>query len=184
MKMKIALLTLHSHISRPAFPLAAACLAAVLSKTRRQDVQLIDLFPDMTLATMWETVLASGGDLVAFPLYSWNRHPLLSLARELRHHRPQLRLVACGPEATADAAGVLAEGGLDGAVFSNEETPFGHLVEALAAGSSPAGTAGLLWQTPAGAVTGPPDVPSDPEALPSPWLTGVLTPAPGDSVPW
>lgn len=182
--MKIALITLHLHPSPPAIPLAAACLAAALPPSLRPGVRLLDLFSGTPVETMREQILAEEWALAAFQIYSWNRRPLLALTRALRRQGSPVRLVAGGPEATADPAGVLAEGELDGVVCGEEETPFARLVEKLAGGGDPAGTPGLLWQSPAGPIAGPPAPAADPETLPSPWLTGVLTPPAGGSVPW
>ncbi len=182
--MKIVLPTLHVRRSPQAVPLAAACLAAALPAPLRDQATLLDFFPPAAEEEMLEEILACRPDLVAFPLYVWNRTALLALARRLRRELPALRLVAGGPEATADPAGVLAEGALDGVVRGEGEIAFARLAEQLSRGEEPSGLPGLSWQTPRGMVAGPDSPPAEPEELPSPWLSGVLAPAAGGGVLW
>jgi len=183
--MRITLATLHVRPSAQAVPLAAACLAAALPENLRQQTLMLDLFPgedDERLLTM---LLAGDPDLVAFPLYLWNRQRILSLASRLRQLRPKLFLLAGGPEATADPEGVLAEGELDAVIRGEGEITFRDLLTALEQGEDPSGMAGLNLRTPDGIVAGP-DRPAVArlDEFPSPWLTGVLTPAAGGGVLW
>jgi hypothetical protein len=182
--MKIVLATLHVRRSAQAVPLAAACVAAVLPQPLRATTELLDFFPENSLEQMTEEILSRRPDLVAFPLYAWSRKAVLSLARRLRQARPELRLLAGGPEATADPAGVLADGALDGVIRGEGETTFASLAETLALGGDPAGQPGLSWKTSAGIITGPDVAPAELERLLSPWLAGVLTPPPGSGVLW
>ena len=127
--MKILLPTLHVRRSAQAVPLAAGCLAATLPPRLRDAAELLDFFPEDTLEQMVEEILGRHPDLVAFPVYVWNRQQILALTRALRQAQPALRLVAGGPEATADAAGVLAGGALDGVVHDEGETVFALLAD-------------------------------------------------------
>ncbi|PLY07763.1 MAG: hypothetical protein C0624_03335 [Desulfuromonas sp.] len=99
--MKIVLATLHVRPSAQAVPLAAGCLAAALPEAQRRNCKLLDLFPEQDPDTWLEQLLENDPDLIAFPLYSWNRLPILDLARRLRQIRPAILLVAGGPEASA-----------------------------------------------------------------------------------
>ncbi len=182
--MKILLVTLHVRRSAQAVPLAAACLAAALPPSLLATTELLSFFPEDSEEQMQQEILSRGADLAAFPLYVWNRTALLSLSRKLRSARPALRLVAGGPEATADPLGVLAEGALDGAICGEGELVFAALAATLAGGGSPAGQAGTVWQTAQGPVSGAEAPLPDLRQLPSPWLKGVLPPAPGGGVLW
>lgn len=183
--MRILLVTLHVRPSAQAVPLAAGCLAAALPDRRRRNVRLLDLFPRAAEGEALERILGFDPQMVAFPLYAWNRQEVLSLARRLRADRPRLFLLCGGPEASADPEGVLREGGLDAVIRGEGEGPFRDLVEALARGKAPSALPGLVLQTPAGIVSGPePRAAASLEELSSPWLTGVLKPRSGGGVLW
>ncbi|BCR06731.1 B12-binding domain-containing radical SAM protein [Desulfuromonas versatilis] len=183
--MNIALATLHANRSAQAVPLAAACLAAALPEGLRRKTRLVDLYPDQDQEAMVRALLAANPQLVAFSLYVWNREALLALARRLRRERPALRLVAGGPEATTDPAGVLRDGDLDAVIRGEGEASFRELVEALEQGPLRVAPAGVTLNTPEGPVAGPERAPAeDLDALASPWLSGVLTPPAGGGVLW
>lgn len=179
--MRILLATLHVRPSAQATPLAAANLKAALPDPYRQTTELLDLFLEQTQDQMLDAILETGPDLVAFPLYLWNRHQVLRLAARLRQNRPQLFLVAGGPEASATPAAILGEDLFDAVVRGEGETVFTTLVERLAAGQP-------LGRLP-GVCT--PDSPQTNgvfcdrlEQLPSPYLCGVLPIQPGGGVLW
>lgn len=81
---------------------------------------------------------------VGFSLYVWNRDLLLAAARDLRSDRPGLVLFAGGPEATADPAGVLVEGGLDFVVAGEGEEAAPLALENALAGADPGAVPGVL----------------------------------------
>jgi radical SAM superfamily enzyme YgiQ (UPF0313 family) len=111
--LKILLATLHVRPSAQATPLAAACLKAALPGPLRDQTRLLDLYLSQSPEQMLAAIRRLQPDVVAFPLYLWNRQPVLALARELRRLRPELFLLAGGPEASADSRAILADGGLD-----------------------------------------------------------------------
>ncbi len=99
--------------------------------------------------------------------------------------RPELTLVAGGPEAYADPANVLGEGGFDAVVRGEGEATFSQLVQALARGEALAPIPGLTVAMPDGvrsAGSRPPA--ADLDDFPSPWLTGTLVPQEGGGVLW
>jgi len=170
--MHILLPTLHVRPSPQAVPLAAACLKAALPEESRRHATLLDLQPRQSDAEMLAAMLATAPDLVAFPLYVWNRRRICALAKQLRQARPDLILVAGGPEVMADSARVRAEEVFDYLIGGEGEESFAALVARLSRGEAPDATAPLT--------TSPPP----PEALPSPWLSGALTPTEGGGVLW
>ncbi|MCP3175741.1 DUF4080 domain-containing protein [Desulfuromonas sp. KJ2020] len=183
--MTIVLPTLHVRRSAQAVPLAAACLAAALPASLRSATHLPDFFPDQSDEDILAGILAFAPDLVAFPIYVWNRRRLTQLARQLKQRRPALRLVAGGPEATADAAAILAEGIFDALVCGEGEIPFAHLLTAWQDSEAATPRAGILFknqQAPAVCETnaGPESL----DELTSPWLTGTLVPQTGQGVLW
>ncbi|HEY7744993.1 MAG TPA: radical SAM protein [Desulfuromonadales bacterium] len=183
--MNIVLATLHVRPSAQAVPLAAACLAASLPENLRRKTRLLDLFPGEDDEQLLTAILTGDPDLVAFPLYLWNRHRVLTLARSLRRRRPDLFLLAGGPEATADPEGVLVEGELDAVIRGEGEITFRDLLAAREKGDDPTGLAGLTLRTAAGVAAGPERAAvAHLDDLPSPWLTGILTPTAGSGVLW
>lgn len=170
--MRILLPTLHVRPSPQAVPLAAACLKAALPEDSRRRTSLLDLYPRQSDAEMLAEILAAAPDLVAFPLYVWNRRRLLTLARQLRQSRPDLLLVVGGPEVMADSARVRTEGIFDYLISGEGEETFAALVARLGRGERPVATGPL-------AASPPP-----PEELPSPWLSGALIPTTGGGVLW
>ena len=125
--MVITFASLHAQRSAQAVPLAAGCLAAALPASLGQTSRLVDLFPDESPTRWRDKILFTRPDLVALSLYSWNRHELLALTRELRRHQPQLLLVAGGPEASGSPLKTLREGALDGVILGEGEETFAHL---------------------------------------------------------
>jgi len=182
--MRTVFVTLPVRPSPQAVSLAAACLASALPEELRRQSRPLDFFPNQGDEHLVREILAAQPDLVALPLYLWNRRRALELTRRLREMDPKLYLVAGGPEATADPMGVMAEGELDGAVRGEGENTFRELLITLARGDSPAGLPGLLWRGTDGITAGPErPAAASLEELPSPWLRGTVTPA-GGGVLW
>ncbi len=183
--MIIALPTLHVRPSAQAVPLAAGCLAAALPPALQAGVRLLDGFPADSLETLQGRILDLRPQLVAFPLYLWNRERVLQLARNLRQARPGLLLAAGGPEVAADPNAVLREGALDLVIRGEGERTFAELVARLAAGHPWQDVAGLSWRTAAGFGSSPDrPVVAALDQLPSPWLSGLLRPTAAGGVLW
>ncbi|HEX9777688.1 MAG TPA: radical SAM protein [Geopsychrobacteraceae bacterium] len=179
--MKILLATLHVRPSAQATPLAAACLKAALPEPLRDQTRLLDLYLSQSPEQMLAAIRRLQPDVVAFPLYLWNRQPVLALARELRRLRPELFLLAGGPEASADSRTILADGGLDALIRGEGEEVFAALMTALAQGAPIRDLAGVAT----------PDKPrpapvycEDLDRLPSPYLHDILTPQAGGGLLW
>lgn len=172
--MRILLATLHVRASTQAVPLAAGCLKACLPPDLQQQTALIDLFPLADTASLCQQLLDFNPEIIAFPLYVWNREQILHLSRLLRQKKPDLILLAGGPEASADSRNVIIEGSLDGIIRGEGEASFAELIIKLSTGKTLAGVAGFLSATqdphtiPRAAVC--PDL----SVLPSPWLNGQL----------
>lgn len=179
--MKIVLPTLHVRPSAQATPLAAACLKATLPETFRHQAELLDLYPTQIQEEMLELILKMQPDVVAFPLYLWNRQRILNLTRELRRLKPEIILVAGGPEASADSCAVLAEGHLDAVIRGEGEEVFVSLINTLAKGETIDEIPGAYTvnsQRPMSAYC------EDLSTLPSPYLSGTLVPEAGDGLLW
>jgi radical SAM superfamily enzyme YgiQ (UPF0313 family) len=181
--MRIVLPTLHVRPSAQAVPLAAGCLKAALPEALRDRTRLLDLFPQQSDDEMLSAVLAAAPDLVAFPLYAWNRRRICELARRLRQARPILWLVAGGPELLANPQAALAEGGFDAVIVGEGEERFRDLAVDLAEGNPLRPGKGLVLPDEGAPPTAEP-ASSARDELPSPWLSGALTPTAEGGVLW
>ena len=172
--MHILIATLHVRASTQSVPLAAGCLKACLPIELQQQTELIDLFPDSDNTTLCQLLLDRNPTIIAFSLYVWNRHQILLLSRLLRKKRPDLILIAGGPEASADSHNVVKEGALDGVIRGEGEASFAKLIKTLSAGNPATEIAGFLSATPNNVTLPSAAVCSDLSLLASPWLTGQL----------
>ncbi|MDX2478972.1 MAG: radical SAM protein [Desulfuromusa sp.] len=172
--MRILIATLHVRASTQAVPLAAGCLKACLPPDFQQQTELIDLFPEADTASLCQQLLDLKPAIIAFPLYVWNRNQILHLTRLLRQQKPELNMLAGGPEASADSQKVMKEGSLDGIIRGEGETSFAELIIKLSAGKAVTGIAGFLSASQNSHTIPPAAVCSDLSILPSPWLNGQL----------
>lgn len=183
--MNILFVTLHVRRSAQAIPLAAACLAAALPPELRQSTRLLDVFPDEDPGAVIERILQTDPHLVSMPLYLWNRRQAQELARELKNRRPAIYLVAGGPEASADPDPLLPPGPFDALVRGEGERTFAALALSLRRGVTPQPAPGLcLGRQGAAAKSPAPETITDLNSLPSPWLSGTLTPSCGGGALW
>ena len=134
--MKILLPTLHVRPSAQATPLAAANLKAALPEKLQGETQLLNLYLSQSPQQMLTDIQQLQPDVVAFPLYLWNRQQVLALTKQLRQCQPTIFLLAGGPEASADTERVLAEGALDAIIRGEGEDAFATLMIVLAEGKS------------------------------------------------
>ncbi|HKJ04531.1 MAG TPA: B12-binding domain-containing radical SAM protein [Geopsychrobacteraceae bacterium] len=179
--MNILLPTLHVRPSAQATPLAAACLKAALPAAFNKNTRLLDLYLSQSQEQMLDEILRLQPDVIAFPLYLWNRTEVLSMTKQLRQKQRTLYLLAGGPEASADSEAVLREGALDAVICGEGENAFASLIRALAEKAP--------IQTLAGICT--PDAPAKAavycenlDRLPSPYLQKTLVPEAGGGLLW
>ena len=182
--MKIVFPTLHVRKSAQATPLAAACLAAAIHDRPDCNCILLDFFPDDPQDKIVHAILKASPDLIVIPLYTWNRAAMLAVCRELRQQAPTLKLLAGGPEATADPAGVINEGALDAAIRGEGEETFVEVIDLLLESRPLTIIPGLSLPKDGSVIDGPERVLTEPENLVSPWLTGIIAPPPGGGLLW
>ncbi|WP_051689570.1 B12-binding domain-containing radical SAM protein [Pelobacter seleniigenes] len=181
--MNILIVTLHVAPSAQAVALAAGCLKAALPHHLQKQTTLLDIFPGQPHEELCATLLAHNPEVIAFPLYVWNRAQILELSRRLKQERPQVFLFAGGPEAGADSFGVLREGALDGVIRGEGEHPFAELLSNLEA-NKPLTCSAFVSRAVSSAGPLPPAACSDPAQLVSPWLSGQLELQEGCGVLW
>ena len=93
-------------------PLASALLAAAAA------LPVESIFPEKLLNTLGDTALLEelkrrDPELLGVTLYLWNRERTLYLLRSLRQWKPELLVVAGGPEVTPDNHALLMESSID-----------------------------------------------------------------------
>jgi radical SAM superfamily enzyme YgiQ (UPF0313 family) len=182
--MRILLPTFHVRQSAQAIPLAAGCLKACLPQSLRDQTRLLDMYAGQDLEDLTAIILDARPEVIAFPLYLWNRTEVLQLCRQLRRRQPEIFLLAGGPEASADSRRVIAEGQLNGVIRGEGEQPFAQLMAALSAGRSGRGIPGYLPADEPDQQFCPVASCSDLTDLPSPWLQGDLPLSEGCGVLW
>ena len=182
--MKIVFCTLHVRRSTQAISLAAGCLVSALPEPLSQSSSLIDAFPDQTDQEILTMILEPQPDVVAFPVYVWNRLRLIEIAQKLHKKAPHIRLIAGGPEATGDSDGLLAAAPWIALVHGEGEAAFAGLINALAENLPAQPLPGVSWVTKGATFSGPEYCPYDLSKTPSPWLSGVLKPEASGGVLW
>lgn len=176
--MRVVLAAIHTRPSPQAVPLANAFLKAYLCADEELSagipVSLVDFFLGRSAEECAAGILAENPDAVGLSMYVWNRSICLEIAAVLRRRKPELTIFAGGPEATADAAGVLGDSCLDFVITGEGEVTFREVMARLNAGTSLAGTEGVASYT-AGDFEHIPRKQVEPlDALPSPYLGGLL----------
>jgi hypothetical protein len=172
------LVAIHPYPSPQAVPLANAFLASYQRERQPphmpMDLLLRDFFLHQDAAGCVEELLSLKPDMVGFSLYVWNHARCRIMAEELRRSLPGIRLFAGGPEATAEPRALLDEGSFDFLIVGEGEETFTEVCLAFAGGAAVEGIAGV-------AVAGEGSLPPIPrtllpdlDAIPSPWLNGVL----------
>lgn len=180
--MRTLILTRHVRPSDQAIPLAAACLKASLPQQLQEQTEIINLYPDDCPQQTVRKLLAREPDVVALSLCLWSRQPLLELARLLRQARPDVYILAGGPEISGDCRRLLAEGPVDAVIYGEGELAFAATLDALRQKTSPASIEGFCAAGHQGSVA--PAVCPDLALLPSPWLEGHLPLVTGGGVLW
>jgi hypothetical protein len=166
--MNLSLVSIHIEPSSRAVPLGAAMLAASLHEAfgERLQIGLVDLYLEQSIETCVQRILAQDPDWVGLSLAVWNRTPALRIAEMLKAARPELVILAGGPEATADRVRLASHPTLDLVLPGEGERLMVETVGRLLAGCSPAELKAGIRPAPV----------ADLGRLPSPWLDGTLDP--------
>lgn len=181
-------ITIHAMPSPQAVPLAAACLKSFLDSrpeaTAFVTVTCSEYFSGTPLDEICAATLSISPDVVALPIYVWNRVECRDIAEKLRSAAPGIIIMGGGPEVTADPASVLQEAPFDFLVVGEGELTVAEVMDHLATGKgvdSIPGIARLVdGQT---IVTRRPPI-TDLSILASPWLTGILDAHISSGVVW
>lgn len=157
--MRISLVTRHAN---PTFtPLALLYLKAALvdhADVAADDITILEFHPEDSAQVMAAALVASSPDLVALSCYLWNVVDLMAATAEVTRERPDVRVVAGGPEVGPIAADVLARYAcVDVVVKSEGEIPMIEMVRCWRAGRDVDDVAGIWRRDAAGVVHEHPD---------------------------
>jgi radical SAM superfamily enzyme YgiQ (UPF0313 family) len=126
--MKVIIVTIHLEPSTRAVPLAAACLKAEVPE---HEVLLLNAYLGEDWEKKAEEIAALEPELVGLSVYLWNRSSALDLIGHLKRLRPELPLVAGGPEVTAAPDAFLKESGITAVMEGEGEPMMSPLLKAL-----------------------------------------------------
>jgi len=176
--MLIVLVAVHPYPSPQAVPLANAFLRSYLDASAVSgspvEVVLRDYFLDGDLSDCISELAALKPALIGFSMYAWNRERCRSIALGVRGLTPDVRFFAGGPEATADPPGVLEELLFDFLVVGEGEETFAVICASIARGEDLTGIPGVATLGGNGFRLTRRSPLEELDAIPSPWLTGVL----------
>lgn len=176
--MHLILVSIHPYPSPQAVPLANAFLQSFLASRPAFDepneITRQDFFVTQEAAACVELLLTQQPAAIGFSMYAWNRDKCREMARQLSVRLPGVLLFAGGPEATADAAGVLAEAPFDFLVVGEGEEPFAEVCSRLVARRGFDDIPGIATRGAQGTALVPGAALSELDEIPSPWLSGVL----------
>ncbi len=143
----------------------------------------LDLDTDVDAWWIAYRVLALEPDVVAFSVMCWNARAVAEACRLIRSARPEVAIVLGGPEVGPIAEQVLAEQpAVDLVVRGEGEEAFADVLDALLRGRDATRIDGVSGRRGERVVSSPDrTLVSDLDALPSPYLTGVLTPVEGST---
>lgn len=177
--MLIALIAVHPCPSPQAVPLANAFLQSYLNVQAACDpavgVTLLDFYLGQDVSSCAAEILERGPDAVGFSVYAWNREQCCGIARELRRRLPGAALFAGGPESTAAPGDLLAGSAFDFLIAGEGEETFAQVSARLARGETVGDIPGVATRLADGLRLEPRLPLPDLDAIPSPWLSGVLS---------
>jgi len=175
--MNLVFCTLHVRRSSQAVPLAAGCLAAALPIGLCTSTSLVDVYPEQSDDEIITAILSAKPDVVAFPVYVWNRQRIIELARQLRRSNQSLYLIAGGPEATGDPDGLLSAAPWNALIHGEGEAALAGLLGRLAEGLPQQPLPGVTLMLEQGPLSPGSMCHYDLDDATSPWLSGIIEPS-------
>ncbi len=140
--VQLPLLDNDTSAQRENFPFAALWLSHALSQHPEGDFWEVVTAPaewdELDNARLIQAILASGVEAVAFTLCLWNVERSMRIARRLRSSRPDLFLMAGGPEVSEDHPFLLEEPVFNALIASEGEAVFPEILNGIRTGKMPA----------------------------------------------
>jgi hypothetical protein len=140
--LQLPLLDNDTSAPRENFPFAALWLSHALAQHSEGEFWEVIPAPakwdELDNAHLLEKILASGAAAVAFTLCLWNVERSLRIARRLKESRPELFLMAGGPEISEDHPFLLEEPVFNALVTGEGEAVFPEILKGIRIGKLPA----------------------------------------------
>jgi radical SAM superfamily enzyme YgiQ (UPF0313 family) len=175
---KLKLISIHIKDSPQAMPLAAGLLKAQLDSipeiNSKLDVSCMDFYIDSTAELIAENICREIPDIIGFSTYLWNRDLTEQICRIIKSRLPEIILFAGGAEATALPGNLLHSAPFNFVIKGEGELPLTELMKRLLNNRSFNDIKGVFTEdteNEGGDDQWPAD---DLDALPSPFLTGVI----------
>lgn len=169
--MLLQLVSIHPAPSPQSIPLANAFLKAY-AQDIPVSITLTDFYAGQDAAACAAVIAGQQPDAIGFSMYVWNRELCCEIASLLRKSLPTCKLFCGGPEVSADPGSIM-DLGIFGFVIAGEgEEPFLALCQAMAGGVDYATIPGILL--PGASIPSPPPPITNLDAIPSPYLTGII----------
>jgi radical SAM superfamily enzyme YgiQ (UPF0313 family) len=151
-------------------------LAAVLKKESLPDLrtEILNLFLEQSPSECAEMILKHAPDCVGFSMYVWNRQLSLQTAAILKQKKPDIVILAGGPEVSADHEGILKESCIDTLLPGESEGIIIPAMRHLLEGGDPEGIADIISPSPV----------KDLASLPSPFIDETLKPSDYSGMLW
>ncbi|OQY32315.1 MAG: hypothetical protein B6241_11430 [Spirochaetaceae bacterium 4572_59] len=166
--MKLLLVTVHLEHSTRSIPLAAACLKAVVTN---HDVEIKNYYLEQSAEEISQDLMKENPDVIGFSVYLWNRPVVVETIAALKKSHAHIKILAGGPEVSADPGGFLNSSLTDIVMEGEGELIISGILDAISEQKPIPSLAGIWTENLKPAVTA---VCHDFNALPSPILSGAL----------
>jgi len=177
----IKLVSVHPYPSVQSIPLANAFLKAYALESPVL-ISLADFFICDDAAACAAKLAEPLPAAIGFSVYLWNRDLVSKIAAELRRSNSEIKLFCGGPEVTADPEPFINDGIFDFAIIGEGEVPFFKLCQAITSDLDYSRIPGVIL--PGSTIPPPPPPVTNMDAIPSPYLTGVIDTAANPGILW
>ena len=129
--MKLILVSVHVEKTPPAFPLAAAVLKTGVSGKnilKDSDIEILEFFLPVEPRDAASAIIDRKPEAAGFTVCTWNAAVILKIISELRKKKPDMKIIAGGPQATADPYELKATALFDYIVCGEGESIFPDII--------------------------------------------------------
>jgi len=159
-------------------PLAAALIKAQLDSitdiNSKLDISLIDYYIDSKAEDIADNILSKSPDIIGFSTYLWNRTLTENACRIIKNKFPGITLFAGGAEATALPQNLLNSAPFDFVIKGEGELALTEVMNRILTGKSISDIPGVFSQNNQSSSDENQWPVNDLDALPSPFLNGIL----------
>lgn len=129
--MTVFIVAIHIEQTPPAFPLPAAILKTSLKnnpETKAFDIKIAEYYLPVNITEITAEIISKGADACCFSAYTWNASKIIEAAAELKKLKPDIRLIAGGPQATAESSDFADTGLFDGIIKGEGEDSISEIL--------------------------------------------------------